>query len=217
MIFKEEVKDLFTVPQGYMLAHCISADFNLGGGIAKQFCEHYNMKERLMNGYGVDFSEVGVSLQIDNVYNLVTKRYVKDRPTYSDLRKALEDMKVEMGLEGQEKVAMPRIGCGLDRLDWKIVKAIIKDIFEDTDTEILICVREEDIEDIDNMDYDDFLIDDIEEDNNIDECNCDCGECNDCGKEDIAFDVEGIDLTDEELRDIYVAISEEINKRHKNI
>ena len=26
MIYKEEVRDLFTVPQGYMLAHCISKD-----------------------------------------------------------------------------------------------------------------------------------------------------------------------------------------------
>lgn len=212
MIFKEEVKDLFTVPQGYMLAHCISADFNLGGGIAKQFCEHYNMKERLMNGYGMDFSEVGVSLQIDNVHNLVTKRYVKDRPTYSDLRKALEDMKVEMELDGQKKVAMPRIGCGLDRLDWKIVKAIIKDIFEDTDIEILICVREEDIEDIDNADYDDFLIDDIEEDNDIDECNCDCEECSDCHKVGTTLEEE---LSDEDLENVYSAILEELKKRHK--
>ena len=145
MVYKEEVRDLFTVPQGYMLAHCISADFNLGGGIARQFCEHYNMRERLMNGYGTDFSEVGISLQIDNVHNLVTKRYVKDKPTYADLKKALEDMKAGMELDGQEKVAMPRIGCGLDGLDWGIVKAIIKDVFEDTDIEILICVREEDI------------------------------------------------------------------------
>ena len=32
-----EKKDLFTMPQGYYLAHCISADFALGAGIAKVF------------------------------------------------------------------------------------------------------------------------------------------------------------------------------------
>ena len=210
MVYKEEVRDLFTVPQGYMLAHCISADFNLGGGIARQFCEHYNMRERLMNGYGIDFSEVGISLQIDNVHNLVTKRYVKDKPTYADLKKALEDMKAGMELDGQEKVAMPRIGCGLDGLDWGIVKAIIKDVFEDTDIEILICVREEDILSFDKAtDYEDY------ENDKIDEYECDCKECQEyssCNKKDTTLEEE---LPDEDLEKVYYAILEELEKRHK--
>ena len=210
MVYKEEVRDLFTVPQGYMLAHCISADFNLGGGIARQFCEHYNMRERLMNGYGTDFSEVGISLQIDNVHNLVTKRYVKDKPTYADLKKALEDMKAGMELDGQEKVAMPRIGCGLDGLDWGIVKAIIKDVFEDTDIEILICVREEDILSFDKAtDYEDY------ENDKIDEYECDCKECQEyssCNKKDTTLEEE---LPDEDLKKVYYAILEELEKRHK--
>ena len=212
MVYKEEVRDLFTVPQGYMLAHCISADFTLGGGIARQFCEHYNMKERLMNGYGTDFSEVGISLQIDNVHNLVTKRYVKDKPTYADLKKALEDMKAGMELDGQEKVAMPRIGCGLDGLDWGIVKAIIKDVFEDTDIEILICVREEDILSFDKTtDYEDY------ENDKIDEYECDCKECQEyssCNKKDTTLEEE---LPDEDLKKVYYAILEELEKRHKYV
>lgn len=210
MVFKEEVRDLFTVPQGYMLAHCISADFNLGGGIARQFCEHYNMKERLMNGYGTDFSEVGISLQIDNVHNLVTKRYVKDKPTYADLKKALEDMKVEMELDGQKKVAMPRIGCGLDGLDWGIVKAIIKDVFEDTDIEILICVREEDKLSFDKAtDYEDYENDKIDE--------CDCQECAECSHSVTFVDDSNIPTipTDDDLMSVYKAISEEIERRRK--
>ena len=210
MIFKEEVRDLFTVPQGYMLAHCISADFILGKGIARQFCEHYNMRERLMNGYGTDFSEVGISLQIDNVHNLVTKRYVKDKPTYADLKKALEDMKAGMELDGQEKVAMPRIGCGLDGLDWGIVKAIIKDVFEDTDIEILICVREEDILSFDKAtDYEDY------ENDKIDEYECDCKECAECSHPLTFVDDSNIP-TDDDLMSIYKAISEEIERRRKN-
>ncbi len=212
MIFKEEVRDLFTVPQGYMLAHCISADFNLGGGIARQFCEHYNMKERLMNGYGTDFSEVGISLQIDNVHNLVTKRYVKNKPTYADLKKALEDMQVEMELDGQKKVAMPRIGCGLDGLDWGIVKAIIKDVFEDTDIEILICVREEDKLSFDKAtDYEDYENDKIDDE-------CDCEECAECSHSLTFVDDSNIPTipTDDELMGIYKAISEEIERRRKN-
>ena len=148
MIYKEEVRDLFTVPQGYMLAHCISGDFNLGGGIAKQFCEYYNMREKLISEYIEATDEVGEALFIENVYNLVTKGKVYEHPTYDNLRKALIDMRDMMVERQQLKLAMPKIGCGLDGLDWNIVRAIIKEVFEDIDIEILICVKDDDKEEL---------------------------------------------------------------------
>ena len=39
MIYKEEQRDLFSVSSDYYLAHCISADFKMGAGIAKKFTE----------------------------------------------------------------------------------------------------------------------------------------------------------------------------------
>lgn len=210
MVYKEEVRDLFTVPQGYMLAHCISADFNLGGGIAKQFCEHYDMRNRLFADYGSDFDGVGLALQIDNVYNLVTKRYVHNSPTYENLAIALGDMKSSMICEGQKKLAMPRIGCGLDGLNWRIVRSIIKDIFGDTNIEILVCMREEDfVEDVESTDYEDYKYDKIDEY----ECDCkECQECSSCDKEDTTLEEE---LPDEDLKKIYYAILEKLEKRHK--
>ena len=40
---------------------------------------------------------------------------------------------------GITKLAMPLIGCGLDKLEWNRVKDVIEDVFDDTDVEILIC------------------------------------------------------------------------------
>ena len=37
------------------------------------------------------------------------------------------------------RVAMPVIGCGLDRLEWEKVSAVIQDVFAGTDVEILVC------------------------------------------------------------------------------
>lgn len=39
------------------------------------------------------------------------------------------------------KIGMPLIGCGLDRLKWDKVSEIIKDVFADTDIEIVVCRR----------------------------------------------------------------------------
>lgn len=143
MNFKEETRDLFTVPQGYYLAHCISGDYSLGAGIAAQFVDVYNMRYKLHRNYpipdGEKFANVGEALLIDNVFNLVTKDRVYHKPTYDTLIETLEDMKKQCKNLDIDKIAMPRIGCGLDGLSWDTVEEIIMEVFEDTDMEILIC------------------------------------------------------------------------------
>ena len=137
MIIKEEQRDLFLVPHGYYFAHCISGDFALGAGIAVKFDELYNMRKKLKNT--VDYIPDNCAILIDNVFNLVTKRKCYHKPTYASLRESLEDMIETIETLEIEKIAMPMIGCGLDKLDWDIVKEIIEDVFEDIDIEILVC------------------------------------------------------------------------------
>lgn len=40
--------------------------------------------------------------------------------------------------EKVQHLAMPRIGCGLDRLDWRRVSELIQQVFLDTDLTITI-------------------------------------------------------------------------------
>ena len=122
-------KDLFTVPQGYHLCHCISADFALGAGIAKTFDEVYNMRFKLFREYDNYKYEGGDALLIENVFNLVTKARYFHKPTYDSLREALETMKGMMDMLAITKLAMPMIGCGLDKLSWDKVYDIICELF----------------------------------------------------------------------------------------
>lgn len=139
MTITTEKRDLFTMPQGYYLAHCISADFTLGAGIAKVFDNVYNMRFKLFRHYDNYEYTSGDSLLVDNVFNLVTKRKCWHKPTYESVREALEMMKEQLDFVGATKLAMPRIASGLDRLEWSKVYEIICEVFEDTDIEIVIC------------------------------------------------------------------------------
>lgn len=134
-----EKRDLFTMPQGYFLAHCISADFSLGAGIAKIFDSVYNMRFKLFRHFPDYEYDGGDSLLIDNVFNLVTKKKCYHKPTYESLRESLEMMKEHLDFLGVTKLAMPKIASGLDRLDWDQVYDIICEVFEDMDIEIVIC------------------------------------------------------------------------------
>ena len=144
MTFNEIKGDLFNVPQGYYLVHCISGDYALGAGIAKKFDEEYNMRFKLFKNYAIPDGEksanVGRALLVDNVFNLVTKERCFHKPTYDDLYDALVDMKEQCEDFDIKRLAMPLIGCGLDKLEWDKVKDIIEDVFEYTDIEILVCI-----------------------------------------------------------------------------
>lgn len=143
MIITEVQQDLFTVPQDYYLAHCISGDYALGAGIAKEFDKKYNMRFKLNRDYPIPkdkkFANVGKALLIDKVFNIVTKQRYFHKPTYKSLFHAVNNMKEQCEKLHIDKLVMPRIGCGLDRLEWQHVKTIIEGIFYNTDIEILVC------------------------------------------------------------------------------
>lgn len=145
MIYKEEQRDLFSVSSDYYLAHCISADFKMGAGIAKKFTETGTKAEltamypKSWNGNGYCLRSCGVPVTNGKcvaVYNLITKERYWHKPTYDTLRQSLESLRDNYSAS---KIAMPKIGCGLDRLDWDKVKPIIQEVFADTDIEILVC------------------------------------------------------------------------------
>ena len=71
----------------------------------------------------------------------MTKERSFHKPTIITIRLALEKMKRICLEHNIKKIAMPVIGCGLDRLNWNNVSEQIKGVFTDTDVEILVCKR----------------------------------------------------------------------------
>lgn len=134
----ETTGDLFSVPQGYYLAHCISADFALGAGIAKKMDGIYDMKKKLEIQYARRKGFVGTSLCIDNVFNLVIKKGKYDTASYDDLLDALYEMRDEMERKYIRKLAMPHIGCNKEGFDWNKVRDMLDEAFHDMDVDILV-------------------------------------------------------------------------------
>lgn len=150
MFYKEQTKNLFALDDSWYLAHCISADFALGKGIAVEFNRRFGMRDKLNTTYPnyliwykniSKFYRAGDCILIDRVFNLVTKELYHEKPTYESIRNALISMKKKLRYlpDKSVKIAMPTIGCGLDKLEWDKVSEIIKDVFEDTDAYILVC------------------------------------------------------------------------------
>lgn len=145
MNIKEIKADLFNVNRNYTLVHCISYDCKMGQGIAVLFDKKFpQMKRMLMQGISVSnepFKPMAIRYKDQNgcVINLITKEKYWHKPTYDTLQKSLQSLKDICITNNIDKLAMPLIGCGLDRLKWDKVKDIIAETFSDTDIEILVC------------------------------------------------------------------------------
>lgn len=137
----EKKMNLFEVDDKYYLAHCISADYALGAGIAVEFQKRFKLKNKLKQ---IANNRYPSCVFINPVFNLVTKNKYWHKPTYESLQKSLEimrDMIKELNKEehGIYHLAMPKIASGLDRLQWGRVREIIQEVFKDIDIEILVC------------------------------------------------------------------------------
>lgn len=145
MIYKEEIRDLFNVPEDYYLVHCISADFGMGKGIVIEFNRRFDMKNRLIQKYPnylsfwLYYKLQGDCILEDRVFNLITKERYWHKPTYDSMRIALEELCKLCLKYNIRKLAMPIIGCGLDKLEWFKVSEMLQKIFEPYDIEILVC------------------------------------------------------------------------------
>jgi O-acetyl-ADP-ribose deacetylase (regulator of RNase III) len=128
--------DLFT--SGDNLAHCVSKDLRMGAGIAKIFRDRYGVE-----GLAEQFAQVGdlaIMAIPDNkyIFYLVTKEHVYEKPTYDDLKESLISLaEISKSLK-LSSVSMPKIGCGLDGLEWDRVSKIIEEVFADGSIKITI-------------------------------------------------------------------------------
>ena len=145
MIYREEVGNLFTAPEGSYLAHCISADFAMGKGIATEFVQRYDEKAILMKRYPEFLAiyrklcgkgQYGTCIVDGRICNLVTKERYWQKPTLQSLKDALLILKKKVPRDAS--IAMPMIGAGLDRLPWEKVREILQEVFQDTDVQITV-------------------------------------------------------------------------------
>ena len=119
------------------------------------FQKHFDTKSKLIEKYYNDLAEntyleynweslniggiKGDCILADRVFNLITKKYCYEKPTYRSLFDALITLRALCYQNNVKKLAMPRIGCGLDKLDWPTVKQTIEKIFDKMDIEITVC------------------------------------------------------------------------------
>ena len=133
-----------------VILHCISADKVMGAGIAKPLQDTFKIREnwpqklpKRLIGWNNKGYSVFISCGDQLIGNLITKENYWNKPTYTTFWEALNDAAQTLnslnldGFNVPNKIVMPRIGCGLDKLEWKKVRPMIETVFSSYD--VVVC------------------------------------------------------------------------------
>ncbi|XP_022180610.1 uncharacterized protein LOC111040854 isoform X2 [Myzus persicae] len=139
-IFEEIDEDIFKLSKDYSLAHCVAEDLRMGAGIAVDFKRSFGGVGKLVD-QKLKVGDVGTVKRHDQyAFYLVTKKSSNGKPTMVTMEKALHSLLNKMKENNLTKLGIPKIGCGLDKLDWSETKLLINKIFYGSGIHITVCV-----------------------------------------------------------------------------
>ncbi|XP_045482836.1 uncharacterized protein LOC123686668 [Harmonia axyridis] len=135
----EEQRDLFLVPGDYSLAHCVAQDLRMSRGIAVVFRKKFGRVSELVR----QKPQLGKALKLFDrqrfLFYLITKELSHKKPSYQELWRTLLSLREEIMKHNVKKLAIPKLGCSLDQLNWRIVRNMLEFIFQGTGLQILVC------------------------------------------------------------------------------
>ncbi|VEN51359.1 unnamed protein product [Callosobruchus maculatus] len=138
-VTREEHRDLFAVPDEYALAHCVARDLRMSQGIASEFQRLFDQVGELKRQDG----RVGQVLELRSdqrrLYYLISKEKSYQKPTYRTIWEALLNLGEKLLTANVLKLAIPKLACGRDGLDWRIIRNMLEVLFRFTGIEILVC------------------------------------------------------------------------------
>ena len=112
------------------IGHCVSSDFAMKKGIAHQIHKQHpavqHRTDKVPPGHVFFYYD---TLNTRFIYNLITKYQFFEKPTYYELNRCLRSLAILTQKHNLDKIALPRLGCGLDKLNWFTVTHLIWDNF----------------------------------------------------------------------------------------
>ena len=125
------------------LGHCISADAQMSKGFAQFLSERVPRLRRTCTCRRANLLKDQVFPFWDSssrryIYNLETKEKYSDKSDLQTLATTLESIQSHDTMHGVSTIAIPKIGYGLDQMNWKDVVKLLRDIFAYSDIQIVV-------------------------------------------------------------------------------
>ena len=123
------------------IGHCISADARMSKGFAQFLSERVPRLRKTCRRANLLKDQVFPFWDSSSrryIYNLVTKEKYSDKTDLQTLATTLQSMQSHATMHGVSTIAIAKIGCGLDQMNWQDVVKLLRDIFAYSDVQIVV-------------------------------------------------------------------------------
>ena len=128
-ILKTVRGDLFTCPPTSSMAHCVSQDLRMTRGVAYRFRTVFGCIGDLCSQSPRVGDVVYLNRGSTFIYYIVTKKYFYQKPLLKDYFTALYSLRDLVLSHGVTDLAIPQLGCGLDRVPIPLFYSSLRSIF----------------------------------------------------------------------------------------
>lgn len=135
MVYTETKGKLFSTNDYYV--YCINAKLEYVDILSKQIDNKFKIKNIIEKKY-LNNVKVGHAILYGKLFSLIIKDEYKDTPRYTNLNKALIEMKQLCIKFDIKKIIIPKLGEKFYDLDYINVKDNIIKVFNDLDIEIIM-------------------------------------------------------------------------------
>ena len=118
-----------------MLLHCISSDYAMGYGFAKEIENRYHIRDYLMMVGKHTCPDI---IPVDNIINIITTDNYWHRGTYEKFNVGLILAREYCHEKEITRLVMPAIGSGYSRLDWESCYKNIKYLIDEFDIDCIM-------------------------------------------------------------------------------
>lgn len=138
----ESKGDIFETDPSMPLVHCVSSDLKLTKGIALEFRRRFGGLNQLSRLPRSVPDVLSLRLKEREIFYLVTKQYFWQKPEPEHLFQSLQKLRTLCEERAINTLTCPRLGTGLDGLQWDMVRSMLQYIFRSSQVTIQVLVPE---------------------------------------------------------------------------
>lgn len=138
-----ENRSIFEAPFYAHIVHCINTDCGIHGFIGKTLDGYYGLSDIYKNGssdykavYKDECTDDYVLMTYKNIISLLVSP-PHEKATYEQLERCLHELAWYCFSHNIQNLAMPKICCGKNGLEWDKVRTLIMDTFDNTFDEFM--------------------------------------------------------------------------------
>lgn len=134
--------DIFETDQSMALAQCVSSDLKMTKGIALEFRRRFGGLNQLRRLPRTVPDVLSLRLKEREIFYLVTKQHFWQKPEPEHLFQSLQKLRTLCEEREIKTLTCPRLGTGLDGLQWETVRSMLQYIFRNSQVTIQVLVPE---------------------------------------------------------------------------